>query len=668
MKKLNLNKRVNMKYPLQQETIDLELEIFKELFKMKFSKSFNNITLEEFFQSKKFVKEKPFKIVQCDKNVGFGVISHKTYDDLCLIHLNNPLNFYKLDLDPLEETQLKIINKLSDMVVSRNISNRLSKSLILNTYKLGSFNILPKIHKDKFGTRPIINCINHPTSNISQFIDYILQPHVRLSKSYIKDSQHLIQKLESLIIPKETIKLSSLDFESLYSNIDLNDALFVIVDFMKDKISNQHITITGFYNLLKILFDNNIFSYNKKYYRQTKGIAMGSKCGPTLANIYLSCLEDSFLVIHKPLFYGRYIDDIFCITFIDFNLDILINHFKYLKLNAVCTETVNFLDLNITLDRISNKIKFSLYIKPTNTFSYLLPSSNHPSFITENIPKGIFIRIRRICTCFIDFLYFSSNIALQLRTRNYDYNKVCKMINSIANIDRKILLEYKVKSSFKKDSIFLCRLYDNNLKDLNTNLLRNIDSLSSKYPYLALKKFVLVQNMQPNIGAITNNFIFSQTLAYTPGFFQKCRKPNCLICPLSINLKRFKLNYRFTLELIDHTNCRSSGSVYLIKCTKCKYIYIGETGRSITLRIREHLNSIDGFIPYIKHTPVSSHFNLPGHSKKDFKFTIYQTNLSDPERKLTERKLIMFSLYHKVKLINIDTSSSIYLNNFNIRI
>jgi len=355
---------------------------------------------------------------------------------------------------------------------------------------------------------------------------------------------------------------------------------------------------------------------------------MGSKCGPTIANIYLSCLEDSFLNIHKPLFYGRYIDDIFCITYTEFNLELLINHFEYLKLNAVCTDTVNFLDLNITLDKVSNKLKFSLYIKPTNTFSYLLTSSNHPSFITENIPKGIFIRIRRICTNLIDYFYFSSNIALQLRTRNYDYKKVCKMINSIANTDRKILLEYKEKSSFKKDNIFLCRLFDNNLTDLNTNLLGNIDSLSLKYPYLALKQFVIVQNMQPNIGAITNNFIFSQALT-EPSFFRKCRKPNCVICPYSLQFNRFKFNSKLIVGLKSISNCNSIGSVYLIKCTKCKHIYIGETSRTITLRIKEHLYSIDTFIPYFKHTPVSSHFNLPGHCKKDFKFTVYQTNLSD---------------------------------------
>ena len=185
---------------------------------------------------------------------------------------------------------------------------------------------------------------------------------------------------------------------------------------------------------------------------------MGSKCGPTIANIYLYCIEQSFLIIHKPIFYGRYIDDIFCITKNDFNLNNLIFHFKYLKLNAVCTDIVNFLDLNIHFDPIRQKIMFSLYIKPTNTFSYLLTNSNHPSFISKNLPKGIFIRVRRICSSILDYFYFTSKIALQLKSRNYDFALICKMINSLAKVDRNQLLQYKNKQIYKKESLFLSRI------------------------------------------------------------------------------------------------------------------------------------------------------------------------------------------------------------------
>jgi len=41
---------------------------------------------------------------------------------------------------------------------------------------------------------------------------------------------------------------------------------------------------------------------------------MGTKCGPSIANVYLYILEIQFLKIHRPLFYSRFIDDIFIIV------------------------------------------------------------------------------------------------------------------------------------------------------------------------------------------------------------------------------------------------------------------------------------------------------------------------------------------------------------------
>ena len=52
----------------------------------------------------------------------------------------------------------------------------------------------------------------------------------------------------------------------------------------------------------------------KNFIENLKGIAMGTKCSSSIANIYLYILEKDFLVIHKPLNYSRFIDDIFIIT------------------------------------------------------------------------------------------------------------------------------------------------------------------------------------------------------------------------------------------------------------------------------------------------------------------------------------------------------------------
>ncbi len=87
-----------------------------------------------------------------------------------------------------------------------------------------------------------------------------------------------------------------------------------------------------------------------------------------------------------------------------------------------------------------------------------------------------------------------------------------------------------------------------------------------------------------------------------------------LTCSFSLNYFKLKFNYKLTINLIDKSNCDSKSCVYIIKCKKCKHIYIGETNRSISCRIKEHLYSIGSCIPYSKHTPVSSDFNFVYHN------------------------------------------------------
>ena len=101
--------------------------------------------------------------------------------------------------------------------------NFLNKSIC----KLGSFRLLMKIHKTKFGTRPIINSKSHPTENLSWLLDSILKPLLKLTDSYIQDSQHLLQKTKDVKYPSNC-QIFSCDFEGLYSNIDLNHALIII--------------------------------------------------------------------------------------------------------------------------------------------------------------------------------------------------------------------------------------------------------------------------------------------------------------------------------------------------------------------------------------------------------------------------------------------------------
>ena len=215
---------------------------------------------------------------------------------------------------------------------------------------------------------------------------------------------------------------------------------------MSKHLSSKHISLKGFHEILKLILFNNVINFKDKYFIQIKGIAMGTICGPTLANLYLSIKEKQWSSIQRPILYKRFIDDLFIADNKVLDVKFLESFFDGLKLNVITGNLVNFLDLNISFDEITNSLKFSLYIKKTNTFSYLLYTSNHPFKIKQNIPKSLFIRIRRICSSYIDYLHFSFLLIRQLVTRGYDFKHLLKTCHLIANIDRNSLLPYKSKT------------------------------------------------------------------------------------------------------------------------------------------------------------------------------------------------------------------------------
>ena len=56
----------------------------------------------------------------------------------------------------------------------------------------------------------------------------------------------------------------------------------------------------------------NCFSFGDNFFKQTNGVAMGTKMGPSYANVFVGFVEHQFFSQYngpKPQLYGRYIDD-----------------------------------------------------------------------------------------------------------------------------------------------------------------------------------------------------------------------------------------------------------------------------------------------------------------------------------------------------------------------
>jgi len=547
-------------FPIQKESLEFRLQFIQELSKTKV-KFKQNLTLIEKKALLFFTKNKPFIILEADKNIGACIISKELETTIALDSLKDTSTYLNLSYNPLSETTEFIKNKIDELIFTKLISEKLGNLLILGDPVISNFRILPKLHKDTFSIRPIINCINSPTSKICQFLDLVLQPFVRNTESYLQDSQHLLQIFDKLDVSSYTnLTQYSCDFSSLYTNINLILAMDLILKFINENncLSKLDITIIGFTELILLVFSHNIFKFRNNFYKQITGIAMGSVCGPTIANIVVWMLEKNWLNIHRPLVYKRYIDDIYILSSFPINLVVFKSEFDELELNIVSGDKLNFLDLNIKYDETFGRMRTSLYIKPTQTFSYLSTDSNHKESIYRNIPISLFIRVKRICTTYSEFLYSSRRLLLQLCQRGYSFRYLLSILRTIGSKSRNTLLPYKdsttkLTSTTNRNKMWLIMPFNKSNIDINKLLYNSFNNINYLFKLTnnGLKPISVGNSINPSLGSI---FVHNRKSASNNyNYFSKpCILINCKICEFVHIRKYIKEQYPICIKLFAH--------------------------------------------------------------------------------------------------------------------
>ena len=238
---------------------NIQKDIFKIFDELDILK---NLSYHQFKALSFFRLNKPFRIIDCDKNVGYAIISHELYDKCTLEYLNSDTAYNTIPNNQLDLIINKINFKLNELFINNHISSNTNKILKLNDVecKTGNFRMMAKVHKPVFGWRPIINCINHPTSKLSILFDNLFKPFVLTSKTYIKDSQNLMQICEKISFKKPPF-IYSLDISNLYPSIDPKHAVPILTEFMAKYLDTCHLTSFGLYSLLFLFFECNLFKY-----------------------------------------------------------------------------------------------------------------------------------------------------------------------------------------------------------------------------------------------------------------------------------------------------------------------------------------------------------------------------------------------------------------------
>ena len=141
---------------------------------------------------------------------------------------------------------------------------------------------------------PIVSACGTATYNTAIFITKILQNYCGKASSFVKDSTDFIKKIKHLSINPEEETLVSFDVSTLFTNIPVPVALQVINSKISTYISFTNvcrIPTEKFINLLEFALTNCIFCFNKKFYKQLQGAAIGSPVSPVIADIYMEYFE-----------------------------------------------------------------------------------------------------------------------------------------------------------------------------------------------------------------------------------------------------------------------------------------------------------------------------------------------------------------------------------------
>ena len=135
---------------------------------------------------------------------------------------------------------------------------------------------------------------------------------------------------------------------------------------------------------------------------------MGSPLSPIIANLCMEFLERDYILSLptdiKPLFWVRYVDDIFIIYQHD---DDTLNQFLHTVNNFLPTikftvereqdGKLPFLDVMVIHDLFTNSFAFMIFRKPTHTENYIHFYSHHSKSVKQNVVVNMFTRALKVC-------------------------------------------------------------------------------------------------------------------------------------------------------------------------------------------------------------------------------------------------------------------------------
>ena len=244
------------------------------------------------------------------------------------------------------------------------------------------------------------------------------------------------------------------------------------------------------------------------------------------------------------------------------------------------------LEFKISIE--GNGLCTSVYYKSTDSQSYLLYSSSHPSQVKNSI---LFHNFSDFVVYVVTTLIFPKNqsqcfsFSINVAILPLSFKRATTVPNKLIDSQHYKRLRRKTLTAFHSLSHFTLTTTRLNLLLLKTlNYSKTIQRLALSFrnpPLVSFKRDKNVGNFLVRSSFQTND---------QSGTF-KCARSRCKTCPFIHNAEKIS-GPKGPIKITDHFTCTSANVIYCISCTYCNKLYISETGRRLGDQFREHLRDV----------------------------------------------------------------------------
>ena len=379
--------------------VDIKKVAFSSFNRYNFLKELN-LSKPEFQALKKLKSNRDIIIHKSDKGNSVVIVDRDDYLKRLSDMVADESKFEKINVKENKDYNFMIKEKsvvdalLTDLLKKKSIDDNLRSKLSPDGPKPARLYGLPKIHKPTVDGlpkyRPIISQIGSATYKIAKYLLPFLEP-LTSNEYTVRDTFHFVSMLNN---KDHHLIMASLDVDSLFTNIPLNETIDIVTDkVFENKQKVNGIFKSDFKKLLTLATKGSVFYFNGSYYRQKDGVAMGSPLGPALANAFLCHHECRWLencpLSFMPVFYARYVDDIFVLLRSHDHVTRLATYLSSKHVNIRFTFEVedngilSFLDVNVYRDSEC----FTTTVHRKDTFSGVY--THFKAFLPESYKKGL---------------------------------------------------------------------------------------------------------------------------------------------------------------------------------------------------------------------------------------------------------------------------------------